>query len=146
MSHSRGTRALKKSYKQQAPGHVITHHSNILPPPSTSNLPFLTTVLTTTMPTPRPILLASAQRTTLRLAPFMHRQHFASANFDQTKKGNDPTQELQANHKVQAQETTSDKRDKAHPAQQPDPQKEPSRSTGIEKEGPDGARAGRGKE
>ncbi|MCJ1395433.1 hypothetical protein MMC18_008319 [Xylographa bjoerkii] len=71
---------------------------------------------------------------------------FASVKVDQTKKDNDPSQSQEESHKAQASETDSDKQDKAHPAQQPDPQKEPSRTTGIEKEGAGGVKAGRAKE
>ncbi|MCJ1295453.1 hypothetical protein MMC34_007016 [Xylographa carneopallida] len=71
---------------------------------------------------------------------------FASVKVDQTKKNNDPSQPQEESHKAQASETESDNIDKAHPAQQPDLQKEPSRTTGIEKEGAGGVVAGRGKE
>ncbi|MCJ1430790.1 hypothetical protein MMC27_000140 [Xylographa pallens] len=71
---------------------------------------------------------------------------FASVKVDQTKKDNDPSQTQEESHKAQASETDSNKKDKTHPAQQPDPQKEPSRTTGIEKEGAGGVKAGRAKE
>ncbi|MCJ1287717.1 hypothetical protein MMC26_007069 [Xylographa opegraphella] len=106
-------------------------------------------LLTTTMPLSQrtfPLLRSS-------LAPRCPTTHhptrlvrFASVKIDQTKKNNDPSQPQEESHKAQASETDSDKVDKAHPAQQPDPQKEPSRTTGIEKEGAVGVKAGRGKE
>lgn len=60
--------------------------------------------------------------------------------FDQTKTDNSPKGEEDKSSKPQAMD-----KDESHPAKQADPQKTPSRSTGIEPEGPGGARAGEGK-
>ncbi|KAI1658244.1 hypothetical protein F4813DRAFT_357846 [Daldinia decipiens] len=61
---------------------------------------------------------------------------------DQTKKSNDPEEELKEEHHKQATKATSGK-DRDHPAKQPDPQPSPSKSTGIRTEGP-GSKAGEG--
>lgn len=58
--------------------------------------------------------------------------------FDQTKKGNHPKGEEDKSAKPQ----TGDK--ESHPQKQPDPQKSPSSSTGIETEGPGDSKAGNG--
>ncbi|XXH04617.1 hypothetical protein Hte_011034 [Hypoxylon texense] len=59
---------------------------------------------------------------------------------DQTKKGNDPSQDQKGDHHKQATETTSSD----HPAKHPDPQQSPSKSTGIRSEGPGSTKSGEG--
>jgi len=63
--------------------------------------------------------------------------------FDQTKESNDPSKAHRSEHETQAQK--SEDREESHPAKQPDPQQSPSKSTGIEPEGPDG-KAGEGQD
>ncbi len=63
---------------------------------------------------------------------------------DQTKEGNDPSQEKREEH-VEAGNRAGSSEGRDHPAKQPDPQKAPERSTGFETEGPNG-NAGEGKD
>ncbi|MCJ1397426.1 hypothetical protein MMC11_000619 [Xylographa trunciseda] len=93
-----------------------------------------------------PLLRSSVSAHNLTFPNPLGPLRFASVKVDQTKKNNDPSQSPEESHKAQASETDSDKVEKAHPAQQPDPQQEPSRTTGIEKEGAGGVKAGRAKE
>jgi len=67
------------------------------------------------------------------------RRHFSDAKVitDQTKKNNSPDEEYEPDHAKRASSTTDDSEGK-HPAKQADPQKPPTRSTGIEPSGPDG--------
>ncbi|MCJ1384763.1 hypothetical protein MMC17_007881 [Xylographa soralifera] len=133
--------------------HVITCCATRIvntPPPTLFHASYSTTSkFFATMPLPQRTLsllrspLMSCTPTSLSSTRLVR---FASVKVDQTKKDNNPTQPQEESHKAQASETDSDKIDKAHPAQQPDPQKEPSRTTGIEKEGAGGVTAGRGKE
>ncbi|KAI4869422.1 hypothetical protein F4820DRAFT_406492 [Hypoxylon rubiginosum] len=64
----------------------------------------------------------------------------AAVKVDQTKKSNDPSQDLKEEHHKQATQTTSSD----HPAKQPDLQQSPSKSTGIRSEGPGSTKAGEG--
>ncbi|KAI0863526.1 hypothetical protein F4860DRAFT_65932 [Xylaria cubensis] len=64
--------------------------------------------------------------------------------FDQTKESNDPSKGLRPEHKTQAKQAESSE-GKDHPAKQPDPQPAPSKSTGIQSDGPD-SKAGEGKD
>jgi hypothetical protein len=57
---------------------------------------------------------------------------------DQTKKDNSSAGEQDPAHKEQTARTDWSKSADSHPAKQPDPQAPPTRSTGIEPEGPDG--------
>ena len=59
--------------------------------------------------------------------------------FDQTKTDNSPKGEEDKSAKPKAMDEHE-----SHPQKQPDPQKTPTSSTGIEPEGPGGARAGEG--
>jgi hypothetical protein len=61
---------------------------------------------------------------------------------DQTKAGNDPNHQKKDEH-VQAGNRAGSEASRDHPAKQPDPQKAPERSTGIQTEGPNG-RSGEG--
>jgi hypothetical protein len=63
---------------------------------------------------------------------------------DQTKEGNDPSKKQKDEHQAQATKPGQSS-DGEHPAKQPDPQKSPSKSTGIEKEGP-GTKSGEGED
>ena len=58
--------------------------------------------------------------------------------FDQTKKNNDPKGQEDKSAKPQSSDNES------HPQKQPDLQKSPSSATGIETEGPEGSKAGKG--
>ncbi len=60
--------------------------------------------------------------------------------FDQTKTDNSPKGEEDKSSKPKPMDENE-----SHPQKQPDPQKTPTSSTGIEPEGPGGARAGEGK-
>jgi len=77
------------------------------------------------------------------------RRNFSSAigetKFDQTKESNDPSKGMKSEHKAEAKQTTSDEGRGDHPAKQADPQQSPSKSTGVETEGP-GTKAGEGKD
>ncbi|OAP55425.1 hypothetical protein AYL99_10398 [Fonsecaea erecta] len=56
---------------------------------------------------------------------------------DQTKHDNDPDLDKRDEH-VRAAKSVTTKEGRDHPAKQPDPQKPPERSTGVETQGPDG--------
>lgn len=75
-------------------------------------------------------------------APFMSSAVRAAVTMDQTKKSNDPSQDLKEGHHDQATKTASEG-DRSHPAKQPDPQPSPSKSTGVRSEGP-GSKSGEG--
>ncbi|KAH9884284.1 hypothetical protein F4778DRAFT_570049 [Xylariomycetidae sp. FL2044] len=63
-----------------------------------------------------------------------------TVRMDQTKKSNDPNQELTEEHKSQCLQADQRKgkegEEGGHPAKQADPQKEPTRTTGIREDGP----------
>lgn len=74
----------------------------------------------------------------------VNRGYAAEVKMDQTKKSNDPSEENKDDHQAQAEMVDSDK-GRDHPAKQADPQKAPSKSTGIQTEGPD-SKAGEGED
>jgi hypothetical protein len=71
-------------------------------------------------------------------------RYYAAVLADQTKKNNSPGQENTEAHEQAATKTSHEESEGQHPAKRPDPQEPPTRSTGIQPEGPDG-RAGDGK-
>ena len=68
----------------------------------------------------------------------------ASVKVDQTRRENHPEKEHKDEHKTYANKSTLVRDKFEHEAKKPDPQPEPSRSTGIEPHGPDGVKAGTG--
>ena len=97
------------------------------------------------MPLPKSISHSTLRLLGVTRAPFYAAsQHVRSYNvphevtFDQTKKGNDPKGDEDKSAKPQSGDKES------HPQKQPDPQKSPSRSTGIETDGPGDSKAGKG--
>ncbi|KAI1777952.1 hypothetical protein F4818DRAFT_408526 [Hypoxylon cercidicola] len=80
-------------------------------------------------------------------APFTSTTASAAVRVDQTKKSNDPSQDLREEHLKQATKTTAGEGEGEghdHPAKQPDPQPSPSKSTGIRSEGPGSTKSGEG--
>jgi len=71
-------------------------------------------------------------RTSLRSA--------STISADQTKQGNSPNAPQKDRHEKFAQKVDG-KNSESNPAKQPDPQQEPTASTGIETEGPGGEKA-----
>ncbi|KAH6648386.1 hypothetical protein BKA67DRAFT_661367 [Truncatella angustata] len=63
---------------------------------------------------------------------------------DQTKKNNESSQEHKDSHRQQATKAGSSGSSEGHPAKQADPQPSPSKSTGIETDGPGSSKAGTG--